>query len=130
MREAGGGETREVRAVIGCLRNTLKLVAEQGNVPDLTGPDFSVACPAPGEIEVRHLGGKLPVDARCFLRDLGAAGVDLVPGQVLLVDRDWARRKIEESLVGLTREEVRIREAKSALLRALAEIRPPPAPLN
>jgi len=128
-REAAGGDTRDVRAVIGCLRNTLAEIAEQGSVPEVTDDDYAVMCPARGELEVRHRGGKLPVDARIFLEDLGAAGVDLEPGQVLLADRDWARRKIEESLVGLTLEEVRIREAKGALLRALQGVPAPRAPL-
>ncbi len=38
-REAAGGDTRDVRAVIGCLRNTLAEIAEQGSVPEVTDDD-------------------------------------------------------------------------------------------
>ena len=129
-REAEGRRTDEVRAVIRSLRKTLASIAEHGCVPDLESSEFSVKCPAPGIIELWHRGRKLPADVRAFREALESAGVQLQPGQVLLGDRQVARRLVEESLVALSLEEFRIREGKTVLLRALHGVSAPSAHLS
>lgn len=121
-REAVGDRTEEIRAVIRSIRSTLTSIAERGEVQDLSRADFTVRCPEPGSLELWYRGRRLSADVRLLRETLGTAGVSLRPGQVLLADREWARRVIEESLVGLSLEELRLREGKAALLRALHDV--------
>ena len=118
-REAQGGPTEKIRAVIRSLRRTLASIAERGGVWDLSRADFALKCTEPEKLELWYRGRKLPVDVRLLGQPLGTAGVCLEPGQVLLADREWVKQVLEESLVGLTLEEFRVRERKTALLRAL-----------
>lgn len=118
-RQSEGGRIDQVRAVIRSLRKTLASIAEHGSVPELERSDFSVKCAAPGRIELWHRGRKLLADVRAIREALESAGVRLQPGQVLLADRELARRLVEESLVALSLEEFRIREGKTVFLRAL-----------
>jgi hypothetical protein len=123
-KEAEGGRTEEIHAVIRSLRRTLASLAERGAVQDLSKAEFSVRCPDSENLELWYRGRKLPAEGRLLRKTLRAAGVRLLPGQVLLADREWARHAIEESLVGLTLEEFRVREGKATLLRALHDVSP------
>ena len=118
-KEAEGGRTEELRAVVRSLRRTLATIAERGAVWDLSRADFTVRSTDLESLELWYQGRKLPADVRLLRRTLGMAGICLEPGQVLLADPEWARRAIEETLVGLSLEEFRLRERKTALLRAL-----------
>ena len=119
-----------MRAVIRSLRRTLASIAELGSALDLSRSEFAVKCPTWEEMELWRRGRKLPVNVRAFRKALETAGVQLQPGQVLLADREWARRMIEESLVTLSLEELRLREGKAILLRALHDVSAPPAHLS
>ncbi len=130
VREAERGRTDELRAVVRSLRKTLAAIAEHGCVPDLERSEFSVKCPGPGSMELWHRGRMLPADVRVFRDALESAGVQLQPGQVLLADRQFARRLVEKSLLALSLEEFRIREGKTALLRALHGVSGPSARLS
>jgi len=120
-KEALGGPTDAIRAVIRSLRRTLAIVAERGATPDPAGVEFAVVPTREGEPELRFRGRKLPVQGRLLRESLDAAGVRPQPAQVLLVDSELGRRCVEEALVMLSVEEFRIRQAKAALLRALQE---------
>jgi len=124
-REGQEGRSEELRALVRSLRHTLASVAGRRSVLEPAESDYSVKCSAPEAMELWHRGRKLPVRPRAIREALGSAGVRLQPGQVLLADREWARRRIEESLVGLSLEEFRIREGKAALLRALNDASAP-----
>jgi len=122
MKEAEGGRTEEIRAVVRSLRRTLASIAERGGLWDLSRADFTVRYTDLEGLELWYRGRKLPANVRLLRETLEAGGVCLEPGQVLLADREWAGRVIEESLVGLSLEEFRIRERKTALLRALLDV--------
>ena len=121
-KEAEGGRTEDLGAVVRSLRRTLASIAERGDVQDLSRADFTVKCPQRESLELWYRGQKLPADVRLLRESLGAAGVSLRPGQVLLADREWARRVIEESLLELSLEEFRVRERKTSLLRSLHDL--------
>ena len=123
-KEAEGGRTEDIPSVIRSLRRTLASLAERGAVQDLSKAEFTVRCPELECLELWYRGRKLPAEGRLLRKALRAAGLRLQPGQVLLADREWARHAIEESLVGLTLEEFRVREGKAALLRALHDVSP------
>lgn len=124
-RESREGRSEELRALVRSLRHTLASIAGRRSVPEPGKSDYSVKCSAPEVLELWHRGRKLPVRAPAIREALGSAGVRLQPGQVLLADREWARHRIEESLVGLSLEEFQIREGKAVLLRALNDHSPP-----
>jgi hypothetical protein len=115
VREAEGRRTEGVRAVIRSLRETLS----RGGVID---SDFLLKRSAEGEIELWHRGRRTPICTRVLRDAFETAGVDLEPGQVLLAERELARRAIEESLVRYSLQEFRLREVKASLLRATQEL--------
>lgn len=118
-REAQGRRTDVAQAVILSLRETLAWMAEHGSIVDPNASDFVVKTTSEGELELWHRGRRMPVLPQPLQEVLGAADVALEPGQMLLADRGFARRIIEESLVRYSLEEFRLREIKSALLRTL-----------
>jgi hypothetical protein len=120
--EALGKRSDGVRAVIRSLRRTLAAMAERGTTPDLGEVDFAVVCPREGEPDLRFQGRKLPVQGRLLRDCLGRAGIRLQPAQVLLMDPELGRRCVEESLVMLSVEEFRIRQAKASLLQSLHRV--------
>jgi hypothetical protein len=117
--EALGRRSDRIRAVIRSFRRTLGMIAERGATPDLAELEFAIVCTGEGDPELRSRGRKLPVQGG-FLRDcLSGAGVRLQPAQMLLADPDLVRRCVEESLVRLSVEEFRVRQAKADLLQTL-----------
>lgn len=121
-REAEGGGTDGIRPVIRSLRRTLTFIAERGGVQDFSGAEFAVRCPGPESLELWHRGRKVSADVPLLRQTLRTAGVRLQSGQVLLADREWVRQSIEESLLELSLEELRIRQEKTSLLRALHDV--------
>ena len=129
VREAQGRRSDVPRAIVLSLRKTLSWIAEHGCVPNPDAFEFVVRVSPEGEWELRHRGQKTPVLPERLREDFAAAGVALEAGQILLADRDLARRIVEESVVAYSLEEFRLRVAKAALLRTLSEVRSPiPAP--
>jgi hypothetical protein len=125
VREAQGCRTDVARAVVLSLRKTLSWMAEHGCVPNPDAFEFVVRVSPEGESELRHRGQTIPILPERLREDFAAAGVALEAGQVLLAERDLARRIVEESIVAYSLEEFRLRVAKAALLRTLSDVRAP-----
>jgi len=98
---------------------TLASVARNGSALDLSQAEFTVSCRSDHELELRFKGRALPVSASVMRDTFARAGIRLQPGQTILADREVARRCIEETLMALSLDEFRIREAKSVLLQSL-----------
>ena len=98
---------------------TLASVARNGSALDLSQAEFTVSCRSDHELELRFKGRALPVRASVMRDAFERAGIQLQPGQTILAYREVARRCIEETLMALSLDEFRIREAKSVLLQSL-----------
>jgi hypothetical protein len=123
-RSSGGAEDRcseQTGGVIRSLRNTLAWVAERGAVPDPSSPGYVVTVSQEEVVELWRRVRKLRTETRVLRNSFERAGVRLQPGQGILADRDLARLWVEESLVALSLEEFRLRQAKAELLRSLDE---------
>lgn len=86
----------------------------------------SVSCLENRDFELRIQGRSIPVKASVLRDAIEGAGIRLEPGQTVVTDRDLTRRCIEETLVALSLEEFRLREAKTMLLQALSRLGPDP----
>lgn len=94
-------------------------MADLGSGLDRPSGDYTLRCLGAAELELWHRGRKLPVKGEMLRGAFDRAGIQLKPGQGLLLDRELARRVIEETVVLLTLDEVRIREAKNILCLSL-----------
>jgi len=121
-REAEGRPSDSVRAVVASLRNTLARMAERGVVFRPDPREFVVRRDHGGEMELWHRGKRLSISPEPLPEAFEAAAVEVEPGQVLLADRELVRRVAQESLLGYTLRELRLREAKADLFRALEDL--------
>lgn len=122
VREAERQPSDVVRAVIKSLRNTLARMAQLGTVFRPDPRDFVVRRDPGGEVELWHRGRRLSISPEPLREAFEAAAVEVEPGQVLLADRELVRRVAQESLLGYTLRELRLREAKADLFRALEDL--------
>ena len=120
-RETEGRRTEIVRAVVNSLRMTLGSIAQKGTVEDPSVALFVLKSKGPEELEFWHRGKKLRGPFLVLEEAIRESGIRLRPGQIVILHGDLAQRAIEASLIGLAQEELRLREAKRALLLALSE---------
>lgn len=98
---------------------TLACMGRRTSARQPSDAGMSVACLENQGFELRIQGRAIPVKASVLRDAVASAGIRLEPGQTIVPDRDLSRRCIRETLVDLSLEEFRLREAKSMLLQAL-----------
>jgi len=129
---AGGKDARSITAIDRSLRQTLAFQVQIRDLRDVAMSGFCLVVKETGEAVVRHEERDLPV-SQPFLQGLfREAGVELNPGQVVFLDATLIRLLVEEALGALSREEARIRDSKSRLIRAslaVDSLEPGPGPL-
>ncbi|HLY73467.1 MAG TPA: hypothetical protein VKU80_05045 [Planctomycetota bacterium] len=95
---AGGRDARSIEAIGRSLRQTLASRVQFRDLREVAMRGFSLGVTPTGEVVVRHEDRVLPVSdllVRVLFQD---AGVELVPGQVLLLDGDVIRILVDEAL--------------------------------
>lgn len=94
-----GPEERHIEAVIESLRKTFACVAE-GYDPRELGARAGFVCDADDRLQhfLRLHGRPVPVDGVWVEHLLSLAGVELVPGQAILVEPALAREMVETAL--------------------------------
>jgi len=119
--QAQGKDARPIESIDRSIRQTLACIVQLRDPREVATKGFSLVIKVTGETAVRHREKTLPV-SESYLRSLfKAAGVELVPGQVLLLDAVIVRLLVEEALGAVSREETQLRDAKSRLLCASIE---------
>lgn len=118
---AGGRDARPIEAVDRSLRQTLSCLVQMRDPREVAAKGFSLVVHATGEAVVRQGERILPVTDRHLRNLLEEAGVELVPGQVILLDPALVVYLVEEALWALSLREAEIRGAKSRLIQASLE---------
>jgi hypothetical protein len=120
--QAGGKDARAIESIDRSLRQTLCCLVQIRDPRELATHGFSLVVKSTGEALVRHKEWTLPV-SDSYLRSLmSEAGVELVPGQVLLLDAVLVTMLVEEALGAISLEEAQIHGAKSRLIQASLEV--------
>ena len=111
-----GGSSISIDSVLLSLRRTLAAVAE-GYDPRQLGARGGFTCEVDGRLEhtLGFKGRPLPVNGRYLEHLLSRAGVDLLPGQVLLLDTQLAREVIDDAIEELDRDHERLSRDRSRL---------------
>jgi len=90
-------------AVLESLESTRALI-QRGVDPRSTVQDFVVEAAQDGKLMLKQSGLPVPIDEEYLRHVFETIGVDLVPGQLLLLDPRMAKWAIEESLWSLELE--------------------------
>jgi hypothetical protein len=118
---AGGKDARSIEAIDRSYRQTLGCVVQIRDLREIAAKAFSLVVKPTGEAVVRHRERTLPVSDH-YLRSLFTeAGVDLVSGQIVLLDATVVKLLVEEALGAVGRDETQLRDAKSRLVCASLE---------
>lgn len=115
---AEGKGTRSIEAIGRSLRLTLGSRVHSSNLREIAMRGFSLVVTPRGEVVVRHEDLVLPVSdllVRILFQD---AGVELVPGLVLLLDGDVIRILVDEALDVLFKKGKGLNHGTSRLVRA------------
>lgn len=115
---AKGLEVQMTPSIIRSLRMTLASIVQLGDPREVGAQGFVCLVDQAAEPSVRHLGRTLPVSGPYLRHLFGGAGVELAPGQVILLDAGIVRNVVEEALVAIGREEAEIRDQKMKLVAA------------
>ena len=119
---AKGKDARLIEAIDRSVRRTLGCIVQIRDPRLVAISGFSLVVSAAGEILVRHREQGLPISSSYLSCLLAEAGVELRPGQVILLDDVLVAELVEEALGAVSREEAGIRDAKSRLIRASLEV--------
>ena len=118
---AEGKDARSIESIDRSYRQTLACVVQLRDPREIAAKGFSLVVKPTGETAVRHRERTLPVSEH-YLKSLFAeAGVDLVSGQIVLLDAVVVKLLVEEALGAVSREETQLRDAKARLLCASIE---------
>jgi hypothetical protein len=90
-------------AVLASLRSTHQLISS-GTDPRGVVTDFVLEVSDGGKLLLKQAGLAVPVDDDYLVQVFATIGIDLAPGQFLLLDPQMAQWAIEESLWGLELE--------------------------
>jgi len=115
---AGGKDARSIEAIGRSLRLTLGSRVQSSNLRGVAMRGFSLVVTPRGEVVVRHEDRQLPVSdllVRVLFQD---AGVELVPGMVLILDGDVIRILVDEALDVLFKKGNGLNHQTGRLIRA------------
>jgi len=115
---AGGRDARSIEAIGRSLRLTLGSRVQFSNLREVAMHGFSLVVTPRGEAVVRHEDRVLPVSdllVRVLFQD---AGVELVPGLILILDGDVIRILVGEALDVLFKKGRTLDHQTSRLVRA------------
>jgi hypothetical protein len=118
---AKGMDARSIEAIGRSIRQTLCCIVQIRDPREVAMKGFSLVVNPTGETVVRHGERTLPASDPYLMSLLGEAGVELVPGQIILLDAGVAKLLVEEALGAMSLEEAQLRDAKSRLLAAFIE---------
>ena len=115
---AKGRDARSIEAIGRSLRLTLGSRVQSSNLREVAMRGFSLVVTPTGEVVVRHEDLVLPVSdllVRALFRD---AGVELMPGLVLILDGDVIRILVDEALDVLFKKGKGLNHETARLVRA------------
>ncbi len=115
---AGGRDARSIEAIGRSLRMTLASRVRFSNLREVAMRGFSLVVTPAGEVVVRHEDRVLPVCDLLIQVLFQDAGVDLVPGLVLLLDGDVIRILVDEALDMLFKKGNGLNHQTGRLVRA------------
>lgn len=119
--QAQGKDARPIESIDRSIRQTLACIVQQRDPREVATKGFSLVVKPTGETAVRHGERTLPVSQNYLGYLFKEAGVDLVPGQLILLDPVVVKLLVEMALGTVSLEESQLRDAKSRLLCASLE---------
>jgi hypothetical protein len=113
-----GENTEGTRILLRSLRLSLRAFSSGVDLDDEAATSFILLVSVEGQVLLRRDSHLVELFGPYFESLLRNAGVVLVPGQALLVEPEFAKRVIEESLGEVAAEESRLERKRADLLTA------------
>lgn len=115
--KAEGRVAASIDAIVRSLRLTLACVLAARDPREVGRDAFAASATAGGELVVRHRGRVLPVSGSYLAFLFEEAGMELAPGETILLDAALSKDLAEEALARIGLAEAQVGQEK-ALLRA------------
>lgn len=116
--KAGGKDARSIEAIGRSLRLTLSSRIQVSNLREVAMRGFSLVVTPMGEVVVRHEDRVLPVSDLLVRVLFQEAGVELIPGLILILDGDVIRILVDEALDVLFKKGRTLDHSTSRLVKA------------
>lgn len=116
--KADGQDSRTMEAVVHSLRQTLACFAQLRGLRDLGPNAFVLLVDAEGSSQIRRAGQALPVVEAHVRQLFKESGVELLPGQAIVLAPRIVRLVTEDALAEIGVEEARVRDQKRKLVEA------------
>ena len=113
---AEGRASRTMEAVVQSLRQTLACFVQLRSLRDVGPGAFVLLVDAEGSSQIRHAGQALPVGDAHVRQLFREAGVELLPGQAIVLVPRIVRLVAEDALAETGVEEARVRDQKRKLV--------------
>jgi hypothetical protein len=122
QRQRCRGENSEgTAALLRSLRLSLRLLAAGADPDSAAATGFVLSVSSEGRLLLRRDARLVRLSDGYLQLLLGNAGIELVPGETIFIERDFARRAVQESLGEAAAEEHRLDRRRAELLTALRQ---------